>query len=377
VVLRSRSPIKEDGAILRAARRFCLDLLPRIGFDIMTCGKYQHLLAMGCMLAACGLAAEPARAQPVFAGVSGREIQIPGCETLGRAPVVTSVRLQPGGTLLAVAGDDHLISIWDLAEDRLVLRLRGHSDWVRALAFSPDGRVLVSAGNDRQLLFWNARDGQRLGQLDGLACAVTQLAFNHRGDQLAITGFESGTRIYDVVRRQLIRRLEGPSEDLRALAFSPDDRWIAAGGRSGKITVWQADNGAPVWDYAAHRQRVRDLAFSPAGDQLVSCGEDRRVHVRVLREERGFDLPPSRGKVYALVFCNQTCLATGGSDNVVRLWDLQQRKQVGELNEHQGSIVALASDGDILVSGGYDTTIRIWDLKGRVAEAPGRSHQRQ
>lgn len=344
---------------------------------MITRQRHLHILGAAAWVSAFCLSSGPLRAQTVFTGMIGREIRIPNCEMLGRAPVVTSVRLQPGGTRLAVAGDDHLISIWDLAEDRLVLRLRGHVDWVQGLAFSPDGRVLVSAGNDRQVIFWDVRDGQRLGSLDGPPCTVTQLAFNHRGDQLAVTGFECGVRTYDVVKRQLIRRLDGPSVDLRALAFSPDDRWIAVGGRNGRISVWQTHDGKPAFDYTAHRQRVRDLAFSPGGDQLVSCGEDRRVHVRLLSEDRGFDLPPSPGKVYALAFCSPTCLATGGSDNVVRLWDLTQRQQVGELNDHQGSIVALASDGDILVSGGFDTTIRIWELKGRVAEAPRRGHERQ
>jgi WD40 repeat protein len=370
------TPIEEDGALLRAARgTVCTD---RNRFQIMLGWQRRiPIVAVAVCFSALELPSGRALAQPVFTGMTGREIRIPSCERLGRAPVVTSVRLQPGGTRLAVAGDDHLVSIWDWAEDRLVLRLRGHMDWVQALSFSPDGRVLVSAGNDRQVIFWDVRDGKRLGSLDGPPCAVRQLSFNHQGDQLALTGFDCGVRIYDVVKRQLIRKMEASTEDLRALAFSPDDRLIAVGGRNGRISVWQTDSGALVSDYPAHRQRVRDLAFSPEGDRLVSCGEDRRVHVRVLGEERGFDLPPVPGKVYALAFCSPNCLATGGSDNVVRLWDLAERKQVGELRDHHGSIVALASDGDILVSGGYDTTIRIWELKGRVAEAPRRGHERQ
>jgi len=319
------------------------------------------------------------RAQPVFAGLglSGREIQLPSSDAAGRAPVVTAVRLQPGGNRMAAAGDDHRITVWDLAEDRLLFCLDGHLDWVHALAFSPDGRTLVSAGNDRQVIFWDVTDGRRLGVLQGTNWNIAQVAFSHQGHLLAVTGFECGVRIYDVAKRQLVRRLEGPCEDLRALAFSPDDRWIAAGGRSGAISIWQTADGKRDSQYTAHRQRVRDLAFSPDGERLVSCGEDRRIHVRSLGGGPSFDLPPCPGKVYALVFCSPKCLATGGSDNVVRLWDLTKATEVGQLNEHQGSVVTLASDGDVLVSGGYDTTIRVWDLKGRVAEAPRRTHERQ
>jgi WD40 repeat protein len=382
-------PIEDDGALRAVAgahnrvRHLQWDSvhhrsIPRNNLQAMKSRQRNlKILAVAAVLFALGSPPRLAFAQPVFSGMIGREIRIPGCEKLGRAAVITSVRLQPGGTRLAVAGDDHLVSIWDWVEDRLVVQLRGHLDWVQALAYSPDGQVLVSAGNDRQVIFWNASSGDRLGLLETLPCAVTQLSFNHRGDQLAVTGFECGVRIYDVAERRLIRELTGSSDDLRALAFSPDDRWIAVGGRDGRVFVWRSDNGQLVADYAAHRQRIRDLAFAPEGGQLVTCGEDRRVHVRELGEDRGFDLPRYPGKVYALVFCSPNCLATGGSDNVVRLWDLTERKLVGELRDHHGSIAALASNGDILVSGSFDTTIRIWELQGRVAEVPRRGHERQ
>jgi WD40 repeat protein len=382
-------PIEDDGALravagdhnrVRHSQRDSIHpgSIPRSNLQAMK-NRQRNLkiLTVAAVLFALGPPPRLALAQLVFTGMIGREVRIPGCEKLGRAAVITSVRLQPGGTRLAVAGDDHLVSIWDWAEDRLVVQLRGHLDWVQALAYSPDGRVLVSAGNDRQVIFWDASSGDRLGLLETLPCAVTQLSFNHRGDQLAVTGFECGVRIYDVAERRLIRELTGSSDDLRALAFSPDDRWIAVGGRDGRVFVWRSDNGQLVADYAAHRQRIRDLAFAPEGGQLVSCGEDRRIHVRELGEDRGFDLPPYPGKVYALAFCSPNCLATGGSDNVVRLWDLTERKLVGELRDHHGSIAALASNGDILVSGSFDTTIRIWELQGRVAEVPRRGHERQ
>jgi WD40 repeat protein len=101
------------------------------------------------------------------------------------------------------------------------------------------------------------------------------------------------------------------------------------------------------------------------------------VHVRSLADESGFDLPQPPTKVLSLVFCGPKYLATGGSDNVIRLWDLSSRTQVGQLSDHEGSVVALASDGEVLVSGGYDTTIRIWDLKGRVAWLPRRTQERK
>jgi WD40 repeat protein len=65
-------------------------------------------------------------------------------------------------------------------------------------------------------------------------------------------------------------------------------------------------------------------------------------------------------------------LAYGGSDNLIRLWDLSTAREIGRLAGHQGSVAALDCDGELLVSGGYDTSIQVWTIKDRVAESPGR-----
>ena len=57
-------------------------------------------------------------------------------------------------------------------------------------------------------------------------------------------------------------------------------------------------------------------------------------------------------------------MATSGSDNEIRLWDLAKRQQTARLDGHTGSVSALAFDRGLLVSGSYDTTVRLWKIDG-------------
>lgn len=297
-------------------------------------------------------------------------VQMPATNELGTAPVVTSVCLQPGGALLAAGGDDHRIYLWDVMTGQTARCLVGHEDWVHAVRFSADGRILASAGHDGRVMLWDPATAQRICVLDQGCHAVTELAWSQDGTKLATSGFSSQVRLYDVPTRKLVGELQGPCDDMRALSFSPDGQRLAAGGRNGKMRIWNVVHAQSSEEYTAHQARIRALAFSPDGKQLASSGEDGRVHIWTFENQRGYDLPRRPTKIFTLVFFGPNYLATGGSDNLIRLWDLDSGAEVGQLAGHQGSVVSLDSNGEVLVSGSYDTVVRIWTIKDRVAKAP-------
>ena len=55
----------------------------------------------------------------------------------------------------------------------------------------------------------------------------------------------------------------------------------------------------------------------------------------------------------------------GSEDNTIKLWDLEQGRELLTLTGHSGSIksVAITPDCRRAVSGAYDKTVRVWDLE--------------
>ena len=154
---------------------------------------------------------------------------MPASNARGTPPVVTTVCLQPGGTLLAAAGDDHHIYLWDVRLQRVAGCLIGHTDWVHAVKFSADGQLLASAGHDGQVILWDPSTVKQIGVLDRGGPAITELAWSTDGKRLAASGFAAEIRVYDVEGRNLLEQLPGPSGDLPHLGVLAQGR--SSGGR--------------------------------------------------------------------------------------------------------------------------------------------------
>jgi len=291
-------------------------------------------------------------------------------------PVVTAVRVHRDGEWLATAGDDHVVRVFSLADGKQLQRLVKHTDWVRTIDFSPSGKQLASAGNDRLIHLWDAESGKWETELAAHVQGISQLHYSHDGKLLVAAGFQKQIHLYDVADHKLVRELSGTCPDMRTVAFSPDDSQLAAGGRCGTIRIFETASGQKLRDVAAHKQRIRALAFSQDGDFLASVGEDRTIHITPLAAEtKPYSLDIRPVKFMSLVFYGPHQLAVSGSDNIVRLWDVKERQELGVLLGHTGSVAALDCLGKMLISAGFDTTVRIWTVTDHIAAGqiePGR-----
>jgi WD40 repeat protein len=312
-------------------------------------------------------------------------------ETLqGELGRVRTLAFSPDGRLLAsgvnTPGVDHaigLVQIWDLQANMAVQMavqrlaevrqtLRSHSDAVESVAFSSDGQILASAGRDSTIHLWNVADGVPEGEpLRGHLGWVNDLAFEPGSSSLFSAGASGEVNHWLVGRRtRLGQPLSGHGDQVWAVSFSPDSARLASGSKDSSVRIWDvaSQDGISLDD---HDQPVSAVAWSPDGQLLASGSQDASVILWDAASGAARGRLAGRNWITALAVDpnDSGLLASADADNQVLLWDLSTTPAVSTtLTETLPTrVAALAFDrrGEMLYGGDAAGRIYQWNVAQR------------
>ena len=192
--------------------------------------------------------------------------------------------------------------------------LPGHSQSVTALAFQPSGALLASAGRDQIVRLWNPVTGATFSCTSTEPLVATALAFSPDGTRLAAGGQGYTVEIFEVAagRCAPLTTLVHP-DPISTLAFSPDGQTLAVGGMQGEGALYPAGGGK-----ALQSLRARGLAWLPGGRLVVTtrAGELGLVEARSGKMTRSVPLGLP-GAQLALVDASLALAFVGGAPQVV------------------------------------------------------------
>ena len=249
----------------------------------------------------------------------------------------------------------------------------GHTAQVNAVAFSPDDHILAAAGSDGMILLWDVATGQQIGEpLRGHTIDIKRVAFSPDGKILASSD-DDNILLWDVTTYQLIGEpLVGHTSSVSSIAFSPveNSHLLASGSYDGKVIFWDTATGRSIGQpVEANNLYTRPVAvaFSPDGTILASGSFDPEIVLWDVTTHTAIG-EPLQGHLFdvnSLAFStNGKILASGSLDETIILWDVATGQPIGEpLKGHTGNVlsVTFSPDGKTLASGSADETIRFWD----------------
>jgi len=230
--------------------------------------------------------------------------------------------------------------------------------------------ALVIAQDNEEIALNNAAEAQ------SLALAANARNAQSEGDsQLALALAIEASNAFEPASAEILRvmsstaynpgprfRLDEHDGSIMDSAYSPDGGLIASASLDGTIHTWDTETGELLFTYTIENGSPLKLDYSPDGQYIAISLLDGRVIILDAQDELRLiqDILAHDGLAHAVTFHpTENIVASGGDDNLIKLWDIATASQVRVLSGHTGAVVRLDfnSDGSRLVSSSVDDTL--------------------
>ena len=280
------------------------------------------------------------------------------------------------------AGTQHgTVVLWDVSSGQ-PRPLAGHHGAVRAVAFSPANDLLASAGEDKQIVLWSTRTGQEVGRLqDGHSRTIRFIAFVGRGDAMLSVGEDRQIIYWDVKNKTRIRQSTEIDPAIFSATASPGTEWLVLGTELAHGTVRSETRMEPIDPRAA-------AGRMPVARQQTDVEMTYRDRIKFYNTQTGFAEKIINNIVVEprsiSVSADYKYVAVAQRDvrvSSVGIWDVDRGVQVGELPV-SGKVteVAFSPNGAWLSYGDERGQVSVLEVKGvfpraaAVADLTGRKY---
>lgn len=287
---------------------------------------------------------------------------------------VNTVAFSADSSMLATAGDDGFLRVWDARTGDLITEVGspdGGNDDVWAPSFSPDGTLVAAAWSfEGALRLMEVATGTIVAEVEGVSAFSTD--FSPDGTQLAIARMNGDGPLVGDIATGEVRFLLGDERSFtRDVRFSPDGRWIATADEHGEARIWSAATGEQHLTVTGHSSRVNTVDWSADSTLLATSGDDGTARVHEISDGSAREIAvvaarDTRNGVAAARFSPEGDRIMTGDWGIqsVKVWDITPTGAAAWLNAPTRPFTGggtFTPDSDTVAVSTPEGDIALWD----------------
>ncbi|XP_050205683.1 transcriptional corepressor LEUNIG_HOMOLOG-like [Mercurialis annua] len=232
--------------------------------------------------------------------------------------VITDVRFRPNSSQLVTASVDKSVRLWDAANPSYCLNAyTGHSP-VMSLDFHPKKTDLFCfSDNDNEIRYFNVNPFSCTRVSKG---GTAQVRFQPRTGQLLAAASDKVVSIFDVETDRQTHSFQGHSEMVNYICWDANGDILASVSQN-LVKIWSLSLGECIQELSSNGNQFHSCVFHPSYSTLLVIGGFSSLELWNMAENKSMTIPAHENIISALAQSPVTgMVASASHDSSVKLW---------------------------------------------------------
>lgn len=261
---------------------------------------------------------------------------------------LTCVAYNPNGSMLATAGVDKQIRLYDNASQALKSTLQGANQTVMVTAFSADEQLVLGSSNDNSTRIWHLPTQRLRHTLNGHTSKVFAGCFSS-DSQKALTGSHDRTiKIWDLQRGYVLRTIMC-SSSCNAICNNAENTLAFSGHFDSNLRIWDLKNGTLVTELdKIHTDQITSVSIRSDSSSILTSSRDNTLKLidtsshEVIQSFKHDEYRNGANWAKSCISPDGAFVAAGSADGQVFIWDVKTGKLHSTLKGHKDIVTCVA-----------------------------------
>jgi WD40 repeat protein/serine/threonine protein kinase len=177
--------------------------------------------------------------------------------TIGES-AIQSIRLSDDEQSLFVGASDYLVYQIRVTDGEVIRTFTGLQNSIYDIDVNSEGTLVAAAGRDGFVLIWDVASGVERARLPMGTDSIWAVRFNPSGDKIAVATTSGAIVIWDITTTQDLQQFDANNR-IFGLVFNESGTVLYSGGEDSAVQSWRVFNGMDAIAWANENRYIRPV----------------------------------------------------------------------------------------------------------------------